>query len=677
MRRPGTTALVLALSTSGCGTILLPHRIQERDVTAVETVTLTNLPAGSRVVLEEGGGHRRVLANDVEGQLRLPLTFTRHEHVDNGKATVTGGSRAIDIAIHASGYMPRIVHFNVPATTVVDAGLRRPPLVPLYVTGPALPEWDRATDLRLSGRCAESSTHAEKAKALGLGSQAVSFLEHRMRECSEALPVTSASKAPDSASVVEEPSALLESPALAIAALRDRMVAEKDEIGSEGLAALVKAVRAGELDKAARLARLVAAPEPVKRAALILRLPTLLLAEARMNRAFAQVDRGELREAMKTAAEARHIDPLVLPRRYDGVRHARVEELRAKAKQEEAAAHPVVARAYWFALASMEGSTPDVVGGLARTERATLDAFRLRFAIVAASRPDLEPRLRERLASMLPAYVTMVSASDDPDAVLTYAVGDPARKYRVSRSTRSKAVVIGTVARRNPDYRLAQEEVQQAHERVEEARANYEQFHAQAQQNAAQAAASSGAFSGAFAGLAAAGEGTGVAIFEQAKSDFEQARRKLASTRRTIREAVTRSATYPVVVFEAASTSRVLLRVDGFAEPIADQGEASTRASAVHIEGDPSIDVDPEDGDTSAFARLSPDVTGALLEAAGRLAARLRASEADCAWWAFESNRSNQDMEAAVASAVGVLLATADDDTRRAKAIQFLTTELP
>jgi hypothetical protein len=463
----------------------------------------------------------------------------------------------------------------------------------------------------------------------------------------------------------------------AMEAIRGVMATEHDDAGRAGLDRMLSTLSGGRLNEAARLAALIAGPLPAKRAAIVLRLPTSMMAATRLVRAQSARRDRDPRLAMEFAVEARHLDPLVGRSVYEEIRAERAEALRVHAAELERAGNSLLARAYWVALAALVAGSSDAARGLVTTLPAAMTAVSVRLAIAPAREDVTLGLLTSLLVGSLPKHIAVVAPSERPDAVLSYLAAAPERSFRVSKSYRSKAISIGKVPTANPNYEIAEEEVANAQSGLEQARENYRQLHEQAQQNAQRAASTKGGWGSAFAGVAGAGEGVGVAMLKRAEGRLADARSNLRQTPRTTLEDVEDQVRFPVLQIDASAVTRLWLRLDGLGDPVEEKGEATASASAEQIAAAPSIGVPETRPDVAKLSGLTPDVEPVLRGAVARLASRVRALEEEHAWGAFVALRDAGAVEPAATAAIDYLTVAGESAPHRPEIAEFLVRSLP
>jgi hypothetical protein len=659
----------------GCGAGEVPHRVVDRDVTPVQSVRLSGLPPGSRVTIEgKRPADRQVFATKAEGSVELPLSFHEHEHVDNGQVTGDKKPASYLVTVQAPGYLPRAIPLTVPGVADVDVDLEPVPVPALAVRSSVEGDVDAAINRLVSGHCDEAHTLFD-----GVRQRTPDAVSQRLADAaSRCVELTTLGDppawAPASFGLTPE---LAGDPDAAMNALRAVMASEKDDAGTEGLNLLGTLVAAGRLSAAGRVADLVAEPLPANRAALVQRLPVALLAEAKLRSALVAVRQGDTRSAMAFASEARHMESFVGPEVYKRIRAVRVQALRRQASAAEAAS-PLLARAYWLAVDALEPGANDARGGLARTEAAAGAAVLVRLGIESPHDGGSLATVADLLASALPAHVQVArTPGGEPDAMTMFLVTEPVRTHEVTRENRSTDVVIGTVMKPNPDYELAVNDVQSAEQGLQTAQQSYNELHQQALQNAQNASNAGGVWGAAFAGVAATGEGAGIAMVTEARSTLDEARRKLQQTPQVLPEQVHQQAGYPVVVVKSGAMTRILFRVDGFAQPIEDHEEVTASGSAEQIDAAPEIGVEGSQADVSQLARLTPDTGSALRNIVKRVGDQVRAMELESAWTSFEAFSERGSAESAAEAAVRYLAVAGPSGTHSGEAIEFLVRMLP
>jgi hypothetical protein len=336
----------------------------------------------------------------------------------------------------------------------------------------------------------------------------------------------------------------------------------------------------------------------------------------------------------------------------------------------------MMARAYWLALRAIEPDAREAQEGLAATERAGLDSVRVRLGLSPEGGEDIRAELTALLGKGLPRHVGIVGKSDAPDALLSYVVSEPARSHRISQLRRGKTIHAFTAKKPNPQYAEAQSELQSANERMQEAQREYAEFHEQAQVHRQNAAV--GGVQGAIeATSAVASETAGVAILAEAKGDLNKASQTLSQTPRTLEEPVEQQVQFPVLVVETQVTTRLAFRLDGFGESMADSAESTAHAAQERVMASPSIGVDGTNADFQALARLRPNLSQALADVAARIAARIRASEEQAGWRAFQAARDGKGVEQGAMEAVMYLAATEDAGPHAGEVVEFLQRSLP
>jgi hypothetical protein len=285
----------------------------------------------------------------------------------------------------------------------------------------------------------------------------------------------------------------------------------------------------------------------------------------------------------------------------------------------------------------------------------------------------------DRVAGALPVHVRVSRASDGADAALAVVVEEPRREHQITQQVRSVEVRVGSVAKPNPDYPVAEQEVTRAEERLDEARADAEKLRRQADESARQIASSGNGVWGAIGAGAVAGIGAGggAAVVSDAESDVREAKAELARTPRTIDEVVTRTAQYPVVSIHTTATVHVVATLEGFGDVIEEAADARAEASAEQIVGSPEIGVNGTEPDLTTQQTLSPDLAPTLAELGRRLAVRVAAIEREGAWGSFVAMRADNNIEAAAEVAAAYLDMTVDSDEHRDEVITYLVENLP
>jgi hypothetical protein len=454
-----------------------------------------------------------------------------------------------------------------------------------------------------------------------------------------------------------------------LASLRKVMVKDGDAIGVTGLAAIEAAAARGHLDEAAHVAELVAEPLPAKRAAMIVRLPGQLLAVVRLRRALEILATGDTMAAFALAVEARTIDGQVAPSVYDRVRAARIEGLRQRAQAEAAAGRPVSARAYWLAADALGGSNDATRRGLEATEKAAVDAVRVRLALAPSGGVDVRERFGALLEKALPRHVSVVADGPSAGATLAYVMSET-RTHHASKSSRSKTVTAGTIIKPNPAYAEAQSDLAAAREEHAQAMIQAQEFRQKAAEYAAQ-----GGVAGTVSATAA--NATAIGLIASANKRVSDASSKLAATPKTISEKVEATAMYPVVALETTVKLRFVSRLDGLGDVINDSFERSADRRVEQVDAAPSLGLAETRADVESLAGFTPDYADALAQVATRIGDRVRDHEEASGWHAFTAARTKGDLWRAVWAAVGYLAVARENAPHRTELLEFLARSLP
>jgi len=668
--------IVMALASccsAACAVQQVPHIRSERDINLVERVRFENLPPGSRLTLEtEAAANRVTLANNVTGSVDIPFAYAAHESIDNGDPRRADKRSTVVVSITAKGFMPRLVTLTVPLHRAVHGTLVAAPLQPLALSRTAAPLYDRAFERNLSGRCDEAreiltvaalntATPRETKRLLAVGDQ-----------CSE---VSYSDEAISSwqPSALGIPTDLSESPIAVVTALRSLFTEKKDPAALAALDRLVDDMNHNRLNDAAQLASLIAAPLPYKQAALVLRLPVGLLVVTRLQAANDLLRQGDSRGAFARAVEAHHMDPAIGSVMYRRVVAARAGALAASSAANQAT--PLLARAYALAANAIAPQDPAVTTQLATTPGPARGAMTVHLAVNAAGEGTAVSNV---FVQAMPFEVVPDGTLDHADAVLSVSVTEPAREHHVSTVYRTSKVVVGTVSRPNPDYSIAEREVNDAQQALDTAIDDANKLQAQAEQSTKEIA-SQGGVAGLVGGLAVASIGTGgsIAIIQSAKSRLSDARSALARTPATTSEKVTESVSYPVLQIETTATSWVSYRIDGFGEPIQGQREVSARTVQESVVGSSDIGVPSSDANPNSNATLRPNIDPVVRELAHDAAEQVRAREEEAAWLAFDSARQQSDIVAAAIAGAAYLDLTRESAPHRREIFNYLIGGLP
>jgi hypothetical protein len=467
---------------------------------------------------------------------------------------------------------------------------------------------------------------------------------------------------------------LVAHPKAGMASVIAALTASRDEAGVAGVRAVALDVGQGRLDEAAHIASMVAEPLPYKQAALVLRMPTALLAEDRLRSAAALLREGSSARAFALASAAHTLDPEVRPEVYESVKRERIASLVRSAQTQGAAGHTVFARAFWLAAEALAGSAPEIAAGLRATDAAAVQAVGLRIALVQAGGGDAKDKLGTALAAAFPRYVTFVPPGTGVDAALSYTLSDPVRTHKVTKALRSAPVVAGTVTKPNPAYADARNDLQQAREELEQANESYNEFHEQAN-NYRQQAAQGGIAGSIAAGSAVAAEATGIGILTAARNKLNDAQAKLNATPQTTQETVTAQARYPVISLETTSRVSFACRLDGLGAPLEDRAEVSAQAKDEEIAPDPGLKVAGHPADVAKLATLAPETGEIVRQVAERLAAKVRAADEGAAWTAFVDAKKTPAR--GVIAAVRYLTVAPDGSAHRPDVVDYLVRTLP
>jgi hypothetical protein len=651
----------------------VPHRLVERDIDLSQSVRVTNLAPDSRITLDgDEPAARLVLANRVQGSFEIPFAYAAHEHVDNGDASRRDSTETRKVSVQAPGYLPRVFDVVVPGPHVIDAQLQQSVLASITVSEAAERDFDVVLDSIVSGRCDEAAELLERATARATTHEA-RRMQHALERCNEMSILEQPTFDWDPASI-GVPSELASSPVATITALQTLMTQESDAAGRAGLDRIIADVEAGRLVDAARIASLVAAPLPSRRAALVLRLPAALLAAQRLRDAQAALAQSDSLTALQLASEARHIDPLVEPLSYMEIRAARVSALVAQGASAEQSDDPLLARAYFRAAAALSPGATEPGAGLARTANAAESTVRFQLAVMTSG---AGAAVMQNLVRMMPRHVALTPNVATADAVLSVFVSEPQREHRVTKSVRTKEVTIGSVTRANPDYADAVSDVKHAEHQLEEAKAAQQKMHEQAVETARQAS-ESGGWAGVIGGVVSgAAEGGGAYLVVDAEGDLRGARAKLARTPRTTTETVKADASYEALRIDTTAKTRLVVRLDGLGDPIEEATEVTASSVSEQVLGDPEIDVDDSAADLRANEQVTPDLRSAVNELAQRLAARVAAVEEQSAWSEFAAQRDRGDIEGASAAADAYLEVVADPRAHFDELVKYIVENLP
>lgn len=662
--------LGLACLLAGCASAPKPI-VDKRTRRTAFVVTLTGLPAGSRILQEpttaQPGGRRVLAIVERGGAHELSFPVDVDEEVRDGTASKPAPrSYEVTVDVIAPGHLPRVLRLSVPGAASVDAALARPAVT--HVPGATRP-LDLARVRLLSGHCAEA---AALTASLDAPSRAA------IAALSERCPARYARRfgqvdAPDwDPKGLGLPDDVYASAGRAAGALDASLAADNDDAGRRAVVLLDRLAREERLDEAAHIAALVAASLSPKRAALALTLPQAALATRRLNVAAARLEAGDTRLAFEAAADAMAVAPWVAAKGYASVRAARVKALSEKARAHEADA-PLLARSYWHAVTALAPGAPEAVAGLERTTPAMLERLRARVLVRAADTESLA-MLRQVLPPLLPRHVTLVEDEAQPyDAVLLFAISEPQRTHDVRTIHRTKNVVAFEHMKPNPEWETAQQELVSAEEALGPARDAHQQLRQQAADMKARAR--QGGVAGAIAASAAiAEEAAALAILRSAQSRVQNTRAALARTPRLVKDVERRDVAYPVVVFTTHAKRTVRAHLDGFGEVFEDSRVATTRLDREHVLPSPPIGIEGTPLPDRELASLTPAVAPAATELARLVAARIVAEETAAAERALASARAKREPTDPAAAAY---LEVVRDESKRTAVARALAEELP
>jgi hypothetical protein len=401
-------------------------------------------------------GEHRPLAVNANGTVALTFPYELTETVENGTVSRNTPRQAdVTLSIQALGHLPRRIRVSVPGPNRIDATLERPPITFVAGAGPAL---ERVRALLLAGRCSEA-----EGRFAELDEGARAALEPLRAGCA----ARAARRFSDDGSRdwdpknLEIPLELAEVPEGAERTLAVLMAREKDVAGSRGLASVHRLALMGSFNESARLAALVAAPLPSKRAALVLQLPAALLARQRLHLAAQELARGDSRAAFEHAADAVAISPWSAVKAYGAVRAERIKVLASRARSYESKSDAIVARAYWTAVVRLDASSVEGREGLTRTEAPLLEQMRAR-VVLRSNDSTTGHALGELARPLLPRHVSLSEDDRNADASLLVALSPTVRTYRASTTHQKKSVFAFRVNKENPAYEEAKQELRSA-----------------------------------------------------------------------------------------------------------------------------------------------------------------------------------------------------------------------
>ena len=648
-----------------------PHVGERRSHVASHQVTLEHIPDGARVVRELPNEQHKLFAADARGSIQLAFPYELSEQVENGVVTMSQARQAdVTLTVQAPGHLPRRIRVAVPGPNKVDASLQRPSIAYLPNAGPDL---ERARILLLEGRCPDAETALAKLDDAGRAA-----LEDMRGGCAvrAGRRVSSAASSDWDPESLEIPVDLAESPNASRRALEALMVKENDDAAIPGLLLVERMVRAGRLNEAARVAALVAAPLPAKRSALVMQLPAAMIASQRMNVALREVRNGDTRAAFEHAADALAIAPWVATKTYALVRAERIRVLTATAQEHESAREPIIARAYWVAVAALDSSSAPAAAGMARTVAPLLDEMRTR-VVVQSTDAKAGHELVEELIRLVPRHVVLVEdESSRADARLLLSVAPPLRTFRSSTTHQKKSVFAFRVTKENPAFEEVQQELERAKEGIPEAREEYQRLHEASQELAHQAKA--GGVAGTIAASAAISEeAAAVVILKAADNRLKNARAAFARTPRTIKEDVTRDVEFPVLHFEAEAVTKLVVRLDGFGDEINDMRQATASLVREQTPPAPEIGVEGTPSPQGELQSLTPDIAPTLAELARTLGDHVVAFESGEAEKAWAAARYQDDAFRLAAASVFYLEMLTKDSARTSEVTRHLVENLP